>query len=101
MARNDKKESFILYFTDSLAVDELDDEQAGILFKAILHFAKGEEVKNISDPVTRMAFKFISDHIKRDQQKYLAKCQKNADIAAAREAAKKAALEAQAAQKEK
>lgn len=64
---NDRK-SFVLY-KDSLEIlDDLTDEQAGKLFKAIRSYQTGEEIE--LDPITKIAFTPFRTHFVRDDEKY-------------------------------
>lgn len=79
------KKSIIIY-TDCIAIlEELTFEQAGRLFKAILAYANEEPVTEINDTVVKMAYKVICRQIDRDAEKYEEKCEKNRQIAIARE----------------
>lgn len=66
------KKSFILYSDISPTVNLLTNEQAGILFKAILDFVNDEEV-SIEDLSIRIAFEPIKQALKRDLKKYEAR----------------------------
>lgn len=69
------KKSFLIY-KDSLAVlDELTDEQAGQLFKAIKAYHEGQEIG--LDFGLRMAFFSFKAQFKRDEDKYKAISEKN------------------------
>jgi hypothetical protein len=67
--------SFILY-TDNLSVlDQLSDEQAGKLFKAIVNYHNGQEIA-ISDDLKLIFFMF-KKQFERDREKYDKKCERN------------------------
>ncbi len=69
------KKAFLIY-KDSLAVlDELNDEQAGQLFKAIKAYHEGEELA--LDFGLRMAFIPFKSQFIRDEEKYKAISEKN------------------------
>ena len=72
MEHNDEKSSFILYTAYLEQIDELTDQQAGQLFKAILHNESGAETA-VTDPVVQIAFSFVRAQLRRDREKYLAK----------------------------
>lgn len=62
------KKSFILH-NDSLSIlDELDDTQAGKLFRAIRSFQQGEEME--LDTITRIAFTPFKNQFIRDNEKH-------------------------------
>lgn len=72
----DKRKSFIIH-KDSLAVlDDLTDEQAGKLFRAIKSFHEGEEVN--LDSLLKIAFSPFKNQFIRDNEKYQATCEKRA-----------------------
>lgn len=61
--------SFVVYADYLQHVELLSDEQAGLLFKAILSAVSEKELPEM-DGATRMAFSFIRSQISRDFQKY-------------------------------
>lgn len=72
----DKRKSFIIH-KDSLAVlDDLTDEQAGKLFRAIKSFHEGEEVN--LDSLLKIAFSPFKNQFIRDNEKYQSTCEKRA-----------------------
>ncbi len=73
--RKEMKTGFILH-NDSLSVlDELTNEQAGILFKAIREYNQGKEPD--LDFAMRMAFLPFKNQFERDIEKYNKTCEKN------------------------
>lgn len=62
------KESFILYTEQSELINELTDEQAGQLLKAIYKYANGEEVA--LNGIVKLAFIPIRQQIDRNNEKY-------------------------------
>lgn len=67
--------SFILY-TDNLSVlDQLSDEQAGRLFKAIVNYHNGQE-NHVSEDLKLIFFMF-KKQFERDREKYDKKCERN------------------------
>lgn len=63
------KNSFILYIDYKEHVDLLTDEQAGVLLKGIFYYITGNGEPKLDD-VTKMAFSFIKQNLKRDHHKY-------------------------------
>ncbi len=61
--------SFVLHTEYREQVKRLDMEQRGKLFTAILACAAGEDIPEL-DPLTDMAFSFISAQIERDMVKW-------------------------------
>lgn len=81
-----KKSDFILYTNDRVMVDELTDEEAGKLFKAVFAFADcGEDRSEELPPLPRVIFKRMADYIIKNTMAYLEKCEKNKQIAMERE----------------
>ena len=84
------KKSIIIYADCIAILEELTYEQAGRLFKAILSYVNEEPVTETEgDPAVSMAFKVLKNQIDRDTEKYVAKCEKNKQIAIAREKRRK------------
>lgn len=84
------KKSFILYIDCAAFLEELSDVQAGRLFRAIIAYVNEESYEvYTADPVVRMAFVVIRNQIERDNQRYAEKCEKNRQIAIAREKRRK------------
>lgn len=67
--------SFILHKDSLLILDELTDEQAGKLFKAISNYQNGIEVD--LDFGLRMAFAPFKNQFVRDLERYNEKCERN------------------------
>ena len=71
-----EQKGFVIYGDVQAVVDELDDEQAGKLFRAMLmYFATGKAPK--FDGVLKYVWIPIKQQMDRDREKYDAKCQKN------------------------
>lgn len=71
------KKSFIIYLDDAAVLDALDDEQRGVLFFAMYHYAMGEDVSPIIDDTAILAlFRLFAKKIDRDRKKYEEVCQK-------------------------
>lgn len=71
------KESFILYTEQAEIINELTDEQAGQLLKAIYKYANGEETELAG--ITKLAFIPIRQQIDRNAEKYEAFKEKQAE----------------------
>ena len=81
-----KRKSFIVH-NDSLNIlDELTDEQAGVLFKAIRSYHLGVDTE--MDTLTKIAFSPFKNQFERDAVKYENLCEKNRLIAENRYSAK-------------
>ena len=81
-----KRKSFIVH-NDSLNIlDELTDNQAGMLFKAIKDYQLGNELD--LDILTKVAFSPFKNQFERDAVKYENLCEKNRLIAETRYATK-------------
>lgn len=74
------KKAFVLYADMLSQIEDLNPEQMGNLFKAILVYVGTGETMEM-DAVTNMAFKFIRAQIDRDQDKYREKCERNRENA--------------------
>lgn len=71
-----KKKSFLLHIDSLDVLDDLTDEQAGKLLKAMKAFHCGEEIQ--LDPLTKMAFSFFKNQFIRDNEKYIKTCEARA-----------------------
>ncbi len=65
-----KKNSFVLYSEYIAFTDELSDEQAGKLFKAILAYENGIDADMELDVATKMAFNWIKRKLDEDEINY-------------------------------
>ena len=67
-----KKEikSIILYLDSAAAIDYLTDEQAGILFKAVLRYGRDGQMLESSDTALTALFTMLCTQIDRDHKKY-------------------------------
>lgn len=72
---NNIKESFVLYASHRELVEQLSNEQAGKLFKAIFEYTSGNNSIEL-DSMTRMAFISIRQDLDRNAEKYEAKRKK-------------------------
>ena len=75
------KKSFVIYISNKEQFDIMTNEQAGELIKALFAFASGEEPKDFSDGMIKMAFSFISSQISRDLTKYEDICKRRSEYA--------------------
>ena len=76
MKNNDKqRDSFILYKSHYEPISKLSDSQLGRLFRAIFQW----QINGKADPGPdiEMAFGFIINQCRIDNEKYLARCEKN------------------------
>ena len=88
-----KKPSFLLYVNDNVLVEELSDEDAGKLFKAIFAFADhGEDRSDELDPLPRMVYKRMARYIAENTLAYYEKCEKIRQMAMEREQRKRESL---------
>lgn len=71
-----KRKSFLLHIDSLDVLDDLTDEQAGLLFKAMKAYHTGEEMQ--LDPITKVAFSFFKNQFARDQEKYEKTCEARA-----------------------
>lgn len=65
----DGKNSFILYCDIGQHLELLSNEDAGLLFKGIVHYADTGELPELP-PMEAMAFSFIRAQVDRDQEKW-------------------------------
>ncbi|MCL2106231.1 MAG: DUF6291 domain-containing protein [Oscillospiraceae bacterium] len=72
------KETFVLYLSFFAAIQQLSNEDAGALFKAIFAYVKNGESSELSQ-AANMAFFFIKDAIDRNAEKYAHACQLKAE----------------------
>jgi hypothetical protein len=73
--KTDKKKSFIIY-DDSLEVlNDLSNEEIGIIFREISNYRQGKDV-TLSGTLL-VIFNIFKNQILRDETKYIAKCLKN------------------------
>ena len=74
-----KKEikSIILYLDSAVAIDYLTDEQAGVLFKAVLRYGRNGQMLESSDTALTALFTMLCTQIDRDHKKYEERCERN------------------------
>ena len=80
------KKSFVLHIDSLNVLDDLTDEQAGKLFKAIKSYQKNESEK--LDGLIKVAFSPFKNQFERDNEKYKKLCEKNRLIAEKRHSTK-------------
>ena len=76
---SNKKKSFLLHIDSLDILDDLTNGQAGVLFKAIKAYQKGEEFP--LDSIVKIAFSPFKNQFTRDNIKYENLCEKNRLIA--------------------
>lgn len=69
--------SIILYLDSLVAIEHLTDEQAGILIKAVLRYAKDSQQLETSDTALIALFSILCAQIDRDHKKYEERCKRN------------------------
>ena len=69
--------SIILYLDSLVAIEHLTDEQAGILIKAVLRYAKDGQQLKTSDTSLIALFSILCAQIDRDHRKYEERCKRN------------------------
>lgn len=72
-----KIKSIILYLDSAVAIDYLTDEQAGILFKAVLRYGRNGHMLESSDTALTALFTMLCTQIDRDHKKYEERCERN------------------------
>lgn len=74
-----KKEikSIILYLDSAVAIDYRTDEQAGVLFKAVLRYGRNGQMLESSDTALTALFTMLCTQIDRDHKKYEERCERN------------------------
>lgn len=73
------KKSFLVYFDLEDQIEGFADEQIGVLFRAMLAYARRGEEITIQDNEVKTAFRFVKVSIREDQAKYEKKCRQNAE----------------------
>ena len=77
-----KRKSFILHYDSLNVLDDLSNEQAGLLFKAIKAYHVDDKVE--LDALTNIAMSPFRNQFERDADKYEKLCEKNRLIAESR-----------------
>lgn len=82
---------FFTYFHHAQVLDNLTDEQAGRVYKALLHYGdEGVLPDFCDDAVCRLAFTMIRIEVDRNFERYREVCEKRQAIAKKREERKRA-----------
>ena len=72
----------MVYLDNLTQVELLTDEEAGKLFKSLFKFSiDSEDYSNNLEPMTKMAYSFMTEQIRRDNQRYEERCKTNAQNA--------------------
>ena len=74
-----EKKSLLLYYNYSDHFAFLTDEQLGRLIRAMFDYEINRVVPEFDEPVMKMCFSFVQSNLDRDLQKFLEKCEKNAE----------------------
>ncbi len=74
-----KKKSFLLYYDYRQHFDYLTDLQLGQLVRSLFGYEIDRVVPEFSEPIMKMCFSFVQSNLDRDMQKYIEKCEKNAE----------------------
>lgn len=72
------KESFILFTEQETIFESLTDKQAGQLIKAIFIYERTQEVPQLQGTL-KVAFAPIKQKLDKNREKYIEKCEKNAE----------------------
>ncbi len=65
----DTYEKFLIYTEEFDIVQDFSDREIGVLLRALIHFAKTGEEKELNSKI-RYVFKFMASHMKRDRESY-------------------------------
>ena len=74
-----EKKSLLLYYDYQQHFNFLTDEQTGKIIKAMLAYEINGVFPEFDEPIMQMTFSFIKSNLDRDMQKFLEKCEKNAE----------------------
>ena len=74
-----EKKSLLLYYDYAQHFNFLSDEQVGKIIKAMLNYEIDGVFPEFDEPIMQMTFSFIKSNLDRDMQKFLEKCEKNAE----------------------
>lgn len=78
---NGKKKSFLVYYDMIEQLDVLTDVEVGVLFRAVILFAKEGVIPKFDDKALTVLFLGMKSQIERDEQKYQERCNKNRNAA--------------------
>ena len=85
-----KPKGFFTYFHHSAMIDHLTDEQAGRLYKALLHYGDdGAEPDFSDDQTSALAFIVLKGEIDLNFERYAETCEKRSEAAKKRESKKR------------
>lgn len=73
-----EKTGFLLYHENRKQFEMLNNEQAGILIKALFCYSEDGVVPEMPDGKVEMAFSFLMDMLKRNEEAYKRVCARNA-----------------------
>ena len=94
MSRNEKIRAFVIDAQDTeRMLEDFSDEEAGKILKGLLAYANRGDEFETEDRAMRCLFKNIQANIDRNYDKYESKCERNRQIAKAREQKRKKARE--------
>ena len=94
MSRNEKIRAFVIDAQDTeRMLEDFSDEEAGKILKGLLAYANRGDEFETEDRAMRCLFKNIQANIDRNYDKYESKCERNRQIAKAREQKRKEARE--------
>lgn len=82
MAETGRKKSFLLFYDYEDFLEDLTNEEMGILLRAIFAYERRGKEPQFSSSEMRMAFKFIRRRLDEDRKNYLETCQKRAQAGA-------------------
>lgn len=74
-----EKKSLLLYYDYAQHFNFLSDEQVGKIIKAMLNYEIDGVFPEFDEPIMQMTFSFVRSNLDRDKQKFLEKCEKNAE----------------------
>ena len=76
-AKQEIRDSFVLYKSFYKPIAGLTDKQLGRLFRAVFQWQITGEADQDSDDVVKMALAFFTNQFRIDNEKYLERCEKN------------------------
>ena len=79
MRETAEKKSFLMYYDYRQHFDYLTDLQLGQLVRSLFGYEIDRVVPEFSEPIMKMCFSFVQSNLDRDMQKYIEKCEKNAE----------------------
>ena len=71
-----ERPGFLLYFNQKTIIDELTDEEAGILFKALYEYENTKKIPKLNK-ILKIIFLQFKNILDNDEKKYEEKCLKN------------------------